>query len=128
MLRRLVIHTNTRPVPNYRNGSGIPETRKSEFKSVKRLSDGTCQFQFSDEKSGSGNTKMPENQPGNFAIPQRLSQVVDARIRYRLRDGQLVLWYELIEPKKVAGNAFREIVTDMVPPAGEDLPIAEGSV
>ena len=33
---------------------------KSEFKSVKRLSDGTCQFQFSDEKSGSGNTKMPE--------------------------------------------------------------------
>lgn len=36
------------------------ETRKVEFKSVKRLQDGTCQFQYSDDKSGSGNTKIPE--------------------------------------------------------------------
>ncbi|WP_253704672.1 YfdQ family protein [Citrobacter amalonaticus] len=42
------------------------ETRKSEFKSVKRLQDGTCQFQFSDEKSGSGNTKMPEKSAWQF--------------------------------------------------------------
>lgn len=38
-----------RLVPNCSKWSRIPETRKSEFKSVKRLSDGTCQFQFSDE-------------------------------------------------------------------------------
>ena len=105
------------------------ETRKSEFKSVKRLSDGTCQFWFSDEKSGSGNTKMPEKislaiSPFHNGSPYQ----VDARIRYRLRDGQLVLWYELIEPKKVVEHAFQEIVTDMESQLGEDLPIYEGSV
>lgn len=105
------------------------ETRKSEFKSVKRLSDGTCQFAFSDEKSGSGNTKMPEKISlaiapfHNGALYQ-----IDARIRYRLRDGQLVLWYELIEPKKVIEHAFQEIVTDMESQLGEDLPIYEGSI
>ena len=105
------------------------ETRKSEFKSVKRLSDGTCQFQFSDEKSGSGNTKMPEKislaiAPFHNGAPYQ----VDARIRYRLRDGQLVLWYELIEPKKVVEHAFQEIVTDMENQLGEELPIYEGSL
>ena len=105
------------------------ETRKSEFKSVKRLSDGTCQFQYSDEKSGSGNTKIPEKislaiSPFHNGSPYK----VDARIRYRLRDGQLVLWYELIEPKKVVEHAFQEIVTDMESQLGEDLPIYEGSV
>ena len=103
--------------------------RKSEFKSVKRLSDGTCQFQFSDEKSGSGNTQMPEKislaiSPFHNGSPYQ----VDARIRYRLRDGQLILWYELIEPKKVVEHAFQEIVTDMENQLGEDLPIYEGSV
>ncbi|EPB7317367.1 DUF2303 family protein, partial [Salmonella enterica subsp. enterica] len=83
------------------------ETRKSEFKSVKRLSDGTCQFQFSNEKSGSGNTKMPEKislaiSPFHNGSPYQ----VDARIRYRLRDGQLVVWYGLIEPKKVGYRLF----------------------
>jgi uncharacterized protein YfdQ (DUF2303 family) len=105
------------------------ETRKSEFKSVKRLSDGTCQFQFSDEKSGSGNTKMPEKislaiAPFHNGAPYQ----IDARIRYRLRDGQLVLWYELIEPKKVVEHAFQEIVTDMESQLGEELPIYEGSI
>lgn len=105
------------------------ETRKSEFKSVKRLQDGTCQFQFSDEKSGSGNTKMPEKislaiSPFHNGSPYQ----VDARIRYRLRDGQLALWYELIEPKKVVEHAFQEIVTDMETQLGEDLPIYEGSI
>ena len=36
------------------------ETRKVEFKSVKRLSDGTTQFQYNDDKTGGGNTKIPE--------------------------------------------------------------------
>ena len=54
---------------NYKGPSGtdllemvlaFQETRKVEFKSVKRLQDGTCQFQYSDDKSGSGNTKIPE--------------------------------------------------------------------
>ena len=130
---------NVAPVgDNYSGPSGtellemvlaFQETRKSEFKSVKRLTDGTCQFQYSDEKSGSGNTKMPEKislaiSPFHNGSPYQ----VDARIRYRLRDGQLILWYELIEPKKVVEHAFQEIVTDMENQLGEELPIYEGSI
>lgn len=61
---------NVAPVSdNYAGPSGtellemvlqFQETRKVEFKSVKRLQDGTCQFSYSDDKSGSGNTKIPE--------------------------------------------------------------------
>ncbi|WP_301337320.1 hypothetical protein [Citrobacter amalonaticus] len=40
----------------------------------------------------------------------------------------MILWYELIEPKKVVEHAFQEIVTDMENQLGEDLPIYEGSV
>jgi len=105
------------------------ETRKVEFKSVKRLQDGTCQFQFNDEKSGGGNTKIPEKI--SLAISpfhNGAAYQIDARIRYRLRDGQLVLWYELIEPKKIVEHAFQEIVIDMENQLGEDLPIYEGSI
>ncbi|HBT3044958.1 TPA: DUF2303 family protein [Klebsiella aerogenes] len=130
---------NVAPVgDNYSGPSGtellemvlaFQETRKVEFKSVKRLQDGTCQFQYSDDKSGPGNTKIPEKislaiAPFHNGSPYQ----VDARIRYRLRDGQLVLWYELIEPKKVIEHAFQEIVTDMETQLGEDLPIYEGSI
>ncbi|WP_411197273.1 YfdQ family protein [Klebsiella variicola] len=130
---------NVAPVgDNYSGPSGtellemvlaFQETRKVEFKSVKRLQDGTCQFQYSDDKSGSGNTKIPEKislaiAPFHNGAPYQ----IDARIRYRLRDGQLVLWYELIEPKKIVEHAFQEIVTDMENQLGEDLPIYEGSI
>ncbi|MFK8827817.1 DUF2303 family protein [Klebsiella michiganensis] len=130
---------NVAPVSdNYTGPSGtellemvlaFQETRKVEFKSVKRLQDGTCQFQYSDDKSGSGNTKIPEKislaiAPFHNGAPYQ----IDARIRYRLRDGQLVLWYELIEPKKIVEHAFQEIVTDMENQLGEDLPIYEGSI
>ncbi|HFZ0441281.1 TPA: YfdQ family protein [Raoultella ornithinolytica] len=105
------------------------ETRKVEFKSVKRLQDGTCQFQYSDDKSSSGNTKIPEKISLAIApFHNGAAYQVDARIRYRLKDGQLILWYELIEPKKIIEHAFQEIVTDMENQLGEDLPIYEGSI
>lgn len=104
------------------------ETRKAEFKSVRRLQDGTFQMSYSDEKSGSGNTSLPEKislaiSPFHNGAPYQ----VDARIRYRLREGQLVLWYELIEPAKIVEHAFQEIVVDMESQL-TDVPVFEGSV
>lgn len=105
------------------------ETRKVEFKSVTRLSDGTRQFTFNDDKTGGGNTKIPEKiclaiSPFHNGTKYQ----IDVRIRYRLRDGELVLWYELIEPKKIIEDAFQEIVVDMEAQLGNDLPIYEGSI
>lgn len=104
------------------------ETRKAEYKSVKRLQDGTLQLSYSDEKSGSGNTKLPEKISLAIApFHNGEKYQVEARIRYRLRDGQLVLWYELIEPKKIVEHAFTAIVVDLEEQL-QDIPVYEGSI
>ncbi len=104
------------------------ETRKSEFKSVRRLHDGTFQVSYSDEKNGSGNTLLPEKislaiSPFHNGSPYQ----VNARIRYRLRDGQLVLWYELIDAEKIVEHAFTQIIVDLQN-ALPDVPVYEGSI
>ncbi|HGM6858975.1 TPA: YfdQ family protein [Serratia rubidaea] len=104
------------------------ETRKAEFKSVRRLQDGTFQLTYSDEKSGNGNTSIPEKislaiAPFHNGAPYQ----VEARIRYRLKDGVLALWYELIEPKKIVEHAFTEIVIDLETQL-ENIPVYEGSI
>ncbi|HIF6680803.1 TPA: YfdQ family protein [Serratia marcescens] len=122
---------------NYKGPSGtellemvlaFQETRKAEFKSVRRLQDGTFQMSYSDEKDGSGNTSLPEKislaiAPFHNGAPYQ----VEARIRYRLKDGGLALWYELIEPKKIVEHAFTEIVVDLENQL-EKIPVYEGSI
>ncbi|KGA40740.1 hypothetical protein KU75_16095 [Pectobacterium odoriferum] len=104
------------------------ETRTSEFKSVKRLHDGTTQFAYSDEKSGAGNTKLPEKISLAIApFHNGNTYQVDARFRYRIKEGQLILWYELIDPEKIVEHAFSEIVTELQT-AFENVPIYEGSI
>ncbi|WP_273890043.1 YfdQ family protein [Serratia marcescens] len=104
------------------------ETRKAEFKSVRRLQDGTFQMSYSDEKSGSGNTSLPENISLAIApFHNGVRYQVEARIRYRLKDGGLALWYELIEPKKIVEHAFTEIVVDLENQL-ENIPVYEGSI
>lgn len=94
------------------------ETRKSEFKSVRRLQDGTFSFAFSDEKGG-GNTSLPEKIL--LSLPPFHNGVyyaLEARLRYRLRDGDLQLWYELIEPERILEDAFKNLIADI----GSKLP------
>ncbi|OKP27578.1 DUF2303 family protein [Serratia fonticola] len=104
------------------------ETRQSEFKSVTRLNDGTFQIAHSNEKTGAGNTKLPEK------ICLALSPFhngpayeVKARIRYRLREGKLTLWYELIEPRKVIEDAYDAILVDLQNQL-PDVPVFEGRI
>ncbi|MEX2953575.1 DUF2303 family protein [Serratia fonticola] len=104
------------------------ETRTSEFKAVTRLSDGTYQMAFSNEKTGAGNTKLPEKislaiSPFHNGTPYQ----IDARIRYRLREGKLTLWYELIEPKKIIEHAYNEILVDLQSQLPE-VPVFEGRI
>ncbi|MDE8035313.1 YfdQ family protein [Actinobacillus equuli subsp. equuli] len=90
------------------------ETRKSEFKSVQRLQDGTMSFAFTDEKSGGGKTRLPEEiilglQPFHNGDYYQIK----ARIRYRIKDGLLTLWYELINPEKVIEDAFNTTIENL---------------
>lgn len=84
------------------------ETRKSEFKSVRRLQDGTMAFNYTDENLGGGKARLPEEitlgiQPFHNGDFYQLK----ARIRYRIKDGSLTLWYELINSEKVLEDAFK---------------------
>lgn len=104
------------------------ETRESAFKSVQRLSDGTCQFSFSNEKSGSGNTQLPEKISLALApFHNGEKYQIDARIRYRLREGRLSLWFELIEPDKIIEHAFNEIMVELETQLPE-VPVFEGTI
>lgn len=91
------------------------ETRKSAFKSVQRLQDGTMSFSYTDEQSGSGGkARLPEEitlgvQPFHNGDHYQLK----ARIRYRIKDGALTLWYELINPEKVIEDAFNTTVAKL---------------
>lgn len=104
------------------------ETRVAEFKSVTRLNDGTYQMAFSNEKTGSGNTQLPEKI--SLAISpfhNGTAYQIDARFRYRLREGRLALWYELIEPKKIIEHAYNEILVDLQNQL-PDIPVFEGRI
>lgn len=90
------------------------ETRKSEFKSVQRLQDGTMAFSFTDEQSGGGKARLPEEitlgiQPFHNGDFYQLK----ARVRYRIKEGSLSLWYELINPEKVIEDAFNTTVSKL---------------
>ena len=94
---------NIAPVSdNYKGPSGsalmemvlaFQETRKAEFKSSRRLQDGTFQLSYSDEKSGSGNTSQPEKISMAIApLHNGPPYQVEARNRYRQKDGGIAHW------------------------------------
>ena len=85
-------------------------TRTSVFSSGVRLASGEFQFQFSEENQSKGTVEVPEK----FAIgisPFHNGEAyrIEARLRYRIREGQLTIWYELIEPEKVLEDAFNGV-------------------
>ena len=89
--------------------------KKVEFASAERLSDGQREFTYNEEVDGStrrGQMKIPEE--FLLGIPVFIAgdhYAVTARLRYRIHDGQLRLWYDLLNPHEVERDAFGAIVT-----------------
>lgn len=91
------------------------EVKKSvQFSSALRLSDGQREFTFNETVDGTtkrGQMKIPEE--FTLGIPVFISgelKAVTARLRYRIADGMLKLWYELAQADAVARDAFGEVV------------------
>lgn len=83
--------------------------KKAVFGSAKNLATGEFQFQYSEE-----------NQKGTIEIPTKFTigipafengdgYSIEARLKYRLSEGHLSFWYELINPKDVIKDAFDTI-------------------
>ncbi|MGI8729186.1 MAG: DUF2303 family protein [Solirubrobacteraceae bacterium] len=89
---------------------------KAEWKSAKRLQDGSVQFLFNEEATatagGSGELEIP--QTFKLAISPFLGEepfAVTARLRYRVSGGNLTIGYKLDRPDHVKRLAIDDIAT-----------------
>lgn len=90
---------------------------RTTFRAATRLEDGRVNFAYSVEGSDTvENTKVPAE--FQLAIPvfdgpgQKVHRLV-AKLRYRATGGQLVLWYELIQPDAVLEAAYLELMAQV---------------
>lgn len=87
---------------------------KTHFESGNRLTDGQVQFRYHEEIEGgagaSGEIKIPET----FSLGLRVLEggdayAMDARFRYRIREGKVTMWYDLVRPHKVYQSAVEDV-------------------
>lgn len=93
----------------------LKATTKTNFVSGTSLKNGKQQFQYMEEIDGKAGTK------GQFQIPEtiRLGMRIfegdtegypfEARFRYRIKEGSLVMWYDLMRPHKQYRDAVEHV-------------------
>lgn len=91
------------------------EAKKSvDFSSATRLQSGEVQFVYNEEIKGTA-------AQGTIEVPQSFTLVLipfegspsyklEARLRYRIKESQLVMWYELVRPHKIIEDAVNDVV------------------
>ena len=107
------------------------EVKKNvEFASAERLSDGQRQFTYNETVAGTsrkGKLKIPEEFTlGVPVFKDDECYAVTARLRYRMDDGNLFMWYDLLNPHEVERNAFGRIVDAVKKDV--DVPVIMGRV
>lgn len=86
--------------------------KSASFKSGIKLENGDVQFEYSEETKGTAANGTLEI-PSEFviAIPVIVNGPkveIMARLRYRIPEGELTMWYDLLRPHKVIEKAFRD--------------------
>ncbi len=88
--------------------------KAAAFTSAIRLDNGEHQFGYVEDIQGTGQ-KGTITIPGSFVLgiapvegvePYR----VDARLRYRMQDGKLAIWFDLLRPDDYLRDAFKSVV------------------
>lgn len=78
------------------------------FVATQRLQDGSHNLQWKSENNASGTVRLPEQITISIPVFENAEpQQIDARLRYRIKEGVLTIWYELIRPHKVLEATFR---------------------
>jgi len=77
-----------------------------KFSRATRLDNGQLQLAYSETIEGAAGIKGEIKIPEKFTIGLKLfkggiAYQIDARLRYRIKEGNLALWYELIRPQAV---------------------------
>ncbi|MGY6214948.1 DUF2303 family protein [Methylolobus aquaticus] len=94
---------------------GLVADIKIKFTKAVRLDNGETQLQYREEINGaagpSGQLKIP--QTIKLGLPLFMGgepYAVEARFKYRIRDGVLSMWYELIRPHRLIDDAVDTMV------------------
>lgn len=99
--------------------------KSANFSSTTRLSDGSHQFHYDEDIKGttkSGNLEIPET--FKIGIPVFLNGTgyeIEARLRYRIKEQHLEMWYELIRPHDVYEDAFNSIFESIEKEIGNEI-------
>lgn len=83
------------------------------FKSAIRLQNGGVQMSFVQDDNDQTLAKMQMFDRFSIGVPvfwNGDAYQVDARLRYRVRDGKLTFWFELIRPDKVLEATTRKLI------------------
>ncbi|MEW9586769.1 YfdQ family protein [Paraburkholderia sp. DGU8] len=86
-------------------------SKEGNFVSASRLQDGSTTFVWKEDVNATGN-KIAMPSQITLSIPvfeNGAPYSIDARLKYRVKDGVLKIWYELVRPHKVLEVAFRAI-------------------
>lgn len=87
------------------------DSSRVEFKSHARLADGRVQFTYAEKDEG-GEIKFPDRLEIGVPVFEGMGfrYKVSARIRYRMREGNLSIWYELHKPDHVLRKAYEDVL------------------
>lgn len=94
------------------------QAKKSvDFKSDQRLSNGDIQFTYNETTtatSGAGSLEVPEEFTLGIPVYEGgQAYEVKARLRYRINEGKLSMWYELIRPERMQEDAFQNVMDEI---------------
>lgn len=79
------------------------------YVATQRLQDGSHNLQWRADNNASGSVKLPEQITLNIPVfENESSSELHARLKYRVKDGALTLWIELVRPHKALEAAFRD--------------------
>ena len=109
------------------------EAKKNiSFRQGTRLDNGQVQLTYNEEIDGRA------GEAGQLRIPEQFfigvkpflggdAFCVPARFRYRIQDGRLMMWFELVRPDKVLEEAYNA-VRDKIQTAINDVPLYEATL
>lgn len=104
---------------------------KVDFSQAKRLDNGQVQISYIESTEGKAGVNGSLKIPTTFAIGLRLFEgapayQIEANFRYRIKDANLTLWYELIRPHKVIEACVTDMRTAIETGITKNLRIYEG--
>lgn len=98
--------------------TSIKAHRTAEFQSSKRLSNGDTGLVYVEETTGTSGRNGQLEIPETFALGLQLFEgglpyAVEARLRWRMDGGKLVLGFKLNDPEQLTRDAFEDVTADI---------------